>query len=316
MKEGREEDSGADVRWRVGRGARGEFGRGRGPAPDLPAAGPGCRRARRALQAAADYATLTLAVRRPSLNLVKTALTYVAIFSVGAVTSVSCFEPDFGNPSFRCSPATDAECPSEETCCSDDPATAGGKKPNYFQSGALNDTYGQPIFSGNNNPLSMSGMCVKVGGFTSPFTNGCPVPCNPTWDMALQTEICGTTSKCCQMQELDPVKDCVLDGTTWRAVNGGDIGTLTMWGAGHATNQDPDGLNCEVFASGTGTFSEAAYNDCVKQLTVANQRGFCYDPAQCPCIEDVCDMKNATYTPKCTAAPPATTAPTTMPTTM
>jgi hypothetical protein len=259
------------------------------------------------------------------LNLVKTALTYVAIFSVGAVTSVSCFEPDFGNPSFRCNPAADAECPSGETCCSDDPATVGGKKPNYFaKDGAgnplLNDEYGQPIFSGNNNPLSFSGMCVKVGGFTSPFTNGCPTPCNPTWDAATQLEICGNPqmSVCCQAQELDPVRDCVLDGSTWRAVTGKDIGPaeaggLTSWGGAHASNQDPDGKSCEVFASGTGTFSMDAYNDCVSQLTVANQRGFCYNPSECPCVEDVCDMKNATYTPKCTAAPPAaTTVPTTM----
>lgn len=253
------------------------------------------------------------------MNLVKTALTYVAIFSVGAVTSVSCFKPDFGNPSFRCSPATDAECPDGETCCSDDPATAGGKKPNYFQAGALNGTYGQPIFSGNNNPLSTSGMCVEVGGFTSPFTNGCPVPCNPTWDEATKTEICGNPamSKCCQMEELDPMRDCVVDSGTglWRAVTGKDIPTLTTWGGSHATNQDPDGANCTVFASGTGTYDMAAYNDCVAQLTVANQRGFCYNPVDCPCIEDVCAMKNPTWVPTCTAATPppaATTVPTTM----
>ena len=74
---------------------------------------------RRALQAAAVYATLLLAVRRLSLNLVKTALTYVAVFSAGAVTSVSCFEPDLENPSFRCSPKAaainpDDACPQAE----------------------------------------------------------------------------------------------------------------------------------------------------------------------------------------------------------
>jgi hypothetical protein len=250
------------------------------------------------------YATLTLAVRRPSLNLLKTALTYAAIFSVGAVTSVSCFEPDFGNPSFRCSPADDPDCPDGQTCCSDDPATTEGRIPNYFQAGKIDGTYGPPIFSGNNNPLSTSGMCVAVGGFTSPFPNGCPVPCNPTWDDATKADICGATSKCCQMQELDPNKDCILDGDVWRAVDGSDIPGKSTWGNLHATNQDPLGANCMVFASGGGMFSKPAFDDCVQQLTVADQRGFCYDPSKCPCVEDVCAMKNPGWVPVCGAAAP------------
>ncbi len=234
------------------------------------------------------------------MNLVKTALTYVAIFSVGAVTSVACFEPDFGNPSFRCNPskATDA-CPDDEVCCSDDPATTKGRLPNYFNN--KNDAkFGVPIFSGNNNSLSTSGMCVSVGEFPSPFTNFCPVPCNPTWEQGEREAICGVGSLCCQMQELDPLKDCVMgaDGK-WRAVTGADIPALTTWGDRHATNQDAQGANCTLFASGggAGAVDAAALSDCYAQLTVANQRGFCYK--SCPCIEDVCAMKNPGYTPKC-----------------
>jgi hypothetical protein len=265
---------------------------------------------RGALQAAAVYATLTLAVRRPSLNLVKTALTYVAIFSVGALTSVACFEPEFGNPSFRCSPATSPDCPEGETCCSDDPATTGGRLPNYF-TGKNDDKYGIPIFSGANNPLSSSGMCVATGGIDSPFANGCPVPCNPTWDDGRRAAICGD-AKCCPMQELDPIKDCVLDPMTgkWRAVTGADIGAppkLTTWGNAQTTNQDPFGAQCKVFATSGGTMpvDEAALADCYTQLSVANQRGFCYQ--DCPCIEDVCAQKNPGFTPTCGGAVPQPT---------
>jgi hypothetical protein len=249
------------------------------------------------------------------LNLVKTALTYVAIFSVGAVTSVSCFEPQFGNPSFRCSPSAAAGgaevCPEGEACCSDDPSATGGRLPNYFN-GKSDEKYGPPIFSSNNNPLSTSGMCVATGGFQSPFANGCPVPCNPTWSDADTAQICGTGSFCCQMQELDPNKDCIVDPETmkWRAVRGSDIGKkyndgriVTSWGDLHSTNQDPDGANCKIFSAG----SADAFNDCIAQLTVADQRGFCY--GSCPCIDDVCDMKNPGWVSSCTPGA-ATTAPT------
>lgn len=250
------------------------------------------------------------------MHLLKTALTYVAIFAVGAVTSVSCFEPEFGNPSFRCSPADKDACPEDQKCCSDDPAATEGRLPNYFMMNTANERYGPPIFSGNNNPLSTSGACVETGGFTSPFPNGCPVPCNPTWDEGTLAEFCGT-SKCCQMEELDPTKDCILDPGTnlWRAIDGGDIPELTNWGNVHATNQDPVGANCMIFASGGGTLNQEAFDDCIAQLTVANQRGFCYDPTKCPCIEDVCAMKNPGYAFKCAAAP-GTTVPTTAPATM
>jgi len=247
------------------------------------------------------------------LNLVKTALTYVAIFCVGAVTSVSCFSAEINNPSFRCNPSTaaanpDDTCPSDEVCCSDDPATTLGRLPNYFypDKGKGDDPkYGIPIFSGQNNSLSSSGMCVQTGFDTPLVQTGCPVPCNPKWEQGRKNEICGTTASCCQVQELDPDKDCVMDKATgkWRAVTGTDIGPLTKWGGAHTTNQDPGGASCSLFASGgdsTKPPNKAILDDCYDQLSVADQRGFCY--AVCPCFEDVCDMKNQGYVFKCGAA--------------
>ena len=256
------------------------------------------------------------------MNLAKTALTYVAIFSVGAVTSVSCFDAELKNPSFRCNPSTaaanpDSTCPGDEVCCSDDPATTGGRLPNYFfpdkGKTAADTKYGIPIFSDQNNSLSSSGMCVQTG-FETPLTEtGCPVPCNPKWDMAKRNEICGAAASCCQVQELDPEKDCVIDNTTgkWRAVKGTDLTDkpekpkmkLTSWGPQHTTNQDPTGASCKLFAAGGvagAAPNKTVLNDCYNQLSVADQRGFCY--AVCPCIEDVCDMKNDGYVPKCGAA--------------
>ncbi|MBA3546973.1 MAG: hypothetical protein H0T76_10860 [Nannocystis sp.] len=234
------------------------------------------------------------------MNLVKTALTYVAVFSVGAVTSVSCFEPDLENPSFRCNPSEaakdpDAACPDKEVCCSDDPATQGGLLPNYTAS--ADKRFGVPIFSSNNNQLSVSGMCVEIG-FPTPLLNGCPIPCNPTWELGDVTAVCGAGVACCQVQELDPVKDCVVDPVTkkWRAVTGEDIGTVTKWGGVHATNQDPQGAGCGVFAGNDAT----ATTDCYDQLSVANQRGFCFKA--CPCIEDVCAQRNLDYVPRCGGA--------------
>jgi len=205
------------------------------------------------------------------------------------------------NPAGVCNPNANTACPADYICCSDDPATVGGRTPNYYV-GVIDDEYGPPIFSGNNNALSHWGQCVLVGGFASPFASGCPVPCNPTWDEARLAEICGT-STCCPFTMLDPAKDCVMDPQSglWRAVTGHDIPQLTTWGSLHTTNQDPNGASCSTFASGGGPLDMEAYEDCVAQLTVADQRGFCYDPAQCPCYEDLCDQKNPGWVPRCPA---------------
>ena len=215
-------------------------------------------------------------------------------------------EEDPGNPAGVCDPSADSVCPTDYKCCSDDPATIGGKTPNFFNQGVVDDEYGVPIFSGNNNPLSTWGRCVETGGFASPFANGCPVPCNPTWEPARLTEICGTSSTCCSFTQLDPAKDCVIDPDTqrWRAVTGKDIGKNfngipESWGDLHTTNQDPYGSNCMLFSSPGGVLSQAAFDDCIDQLSVADQRGFCYAPDQCPCTEDLCAQKNPDYVAKC-----------------
>lgn len=232
------------------------------------------------------------------MNLSKTVLTYAALFCVGALTSVGCPEPELQNPSFRCNPAAGGGCPDDEICCSDDPATVGGKIPNYYMDGTNNDKYGVPLFSDINNSLSTQGMCVATGDFMSPLVTGCPVPCNPKWEAARITEICGT-AQCCQTQELDDVKDCVMVGGRWRAAKGEDVlNKLSGWAGSHTTNQDPFIEGCKVFSQG----DQAALLDCVEQLTVADQRGFCYSLG-CPCVEDVCDMKNPDWVPKCGAAP-------------
>lgn len=206
-----------------------------------------------------------------------------------------------GGPGAACSPADGGDCgPGGAVCCSDDPATPGGRLPNYFND--LDDqTYGPPIFSGViNNELSHWGRCVDVGGFASPFASGCPVPCNPRWSPEQIDDICGAgPTVCCSFTRVDPNKDCVLDGDRWRAVTGHDIPALTTWGDLHTTNQDPLGASCMQFASGDGMFDADAFDDCVQQLTVADQRGFCYAAAACPCAEDLCDMKNPGWVPRC-----------------
>lgn len=240
------------------------------------------------------------------MNLLKTALTYVALFCVGAATPVACSEPELGNPSFRCDPAEaamngDNGCPGTETCCSDDPATVGGKLPNYYKDGVSDATYGAPLFSDNNNALSTQGMCVATAGIPSPLVNGCPVPCNPTWTAGQMANVCANGTTCCQTQELDPNKDCIMgeDGR-WRTVTGEDIlADRSSWGPNHSTNQDPNAAGCTIFSQG----NQDSLRDCIRQLSVADQRGFCYSNA-CPCVEDVCALKNGDTPPRCTAAVP------------
>jgi len=208
---------------------------------------------------------------------------------------------DLDNPSGFCSPQAQdpALCPADYICCSDDPATTQGRLPNY-NTQTLNDKYGLPIFSADNNVLSYSGQCVDIGEFPTPLANGCPVPCNPTWSETQVADICGVGTSCCPFQTVDPLKDCVIDPETsrWRAVRGSDIPALTPWGSAHTTNQDPQGKSCEFFASGGGgEVNMDVFVDCYEQLTVADQRGFCY--AACDCAEDPCDMKNPDWVPRC-----------------
>jgi hypothetical protein len=103
-----------------------------------------------------------------------------------------------------------------------------------------------------------------------------------------------------QTRELQP-EDCVLDGDTWRPVAGFDIGSnevvpMTSWApADHATHQDPGGTGCQTFAGG----QNEAFSDCVANLTVADQRGFCMAlgpgqacPGDDPSYLDACEQIN------------------------
>ena len=236
------------------------------------------------------------------MSFVRSVLFHAAIFAFGAVTAVACFGgDDFGNPAFRCAPSDGADaCPDSYACCSDDPAAQEGKLPAYRNS-AANDTHGTPLFSEMNNVLSSQGMCVQTEAVGNPLLNGCPVACNPTWSASQITDICGGVA-CCQTEQVNPDKDCIQDAGTdlWRAVTGADVVTgSTGWGGKHETNQDPEAAGCAIFA-GTNDFGNPTYKDCLAQLTVANQRGFC--TATCPCIEDLCELKNGTA-PKCSAMP-------------
>lgn len=65
----------------------------------------------------------------------------------------------------------------------------------------------------------------------------------------------------------------------------------------HTTNQDPAGESCNTFATVDGILDEDVLADCDAQLSVADQRGFCY--RSCPCEEDLCAAKNPGYVSRC-----------------
>lgn len=184
-------------------------------------------------------------------------------------------------------------------CCSDDPAAVGGALPAYQGLGIAG---GMPYFSEANNDLSSTGQCVRVAdlqgqGLLSGGVEGCPIPCNPTWSGAEVDAVCGPARVCCQTVELQP-SDCVRDPVTglWRPVTGDDIGELTQWAPGdHQTHQDPNGASCLALAGSLGD----EFEDCVRQLTVADQRGYCMALGAgqlCPLVQpgyiDACEALN------------------------
>lgn len=262
-----------------------------------------------------------------ALRLLNILLGHAAIFGVAAAVSSSCLV-NYPVTAFRCSPGgTEPNCPTVDDepyiCCSDDPAalviTETGiddfVPPKYQGRGGV----GTPIFSGGNNPLSKSGMCVRqgsvpiTGALADANAQGCPVPCNPTWDPDDITLVCGPQTICCQTVEIEAA-DCVLDMSVgsagcWRPASGNDIMLgLTNWGGtAHLTHQDPSGTNCQKFVQGipADVFSEQNLNaedvqdECYRRLTVANQRGFCLGGTGvnfCPLAQgvyrDACEQKN------------------------
>ena len=167
----------------------------------------------------------------------------------------------------------------------------------------------KPYFSGENNGLGVSGMCVRTDdivpgqGLAEIAALNCPIPCNPTWDAAWIDDVCGTSRVCCQTVELEP-KDCVVDPDSgmYRPVSGEDIGAsngaggvITEWKPGsHSTHQDPNGSSCLALAGGDR--NNPTYLDCVRQLTVADQRGFCMALG----AGQLCPTEQAGYVDACT----------------
>jgi len=232
-------------------------------------------------------------------NLSKFFVIPAAAFVVGASAAISCISVDYPTVAFRCNPRLTDACPEGFTCCSDDPSaqsddpatpTANGNLPAYLN--RVNEAtpgFGVPLFSGLNNTRGTSGMCVdtgRVGAGAGLFENGCPVPCNPTWEPGEVQAVCGAGTMCCQTVELT-ADDCVFD----QAVNGGAGGYRPLNGADAVsgsppgstwtpggTKQDANGFRgCTEFATDpvTGMVNGTILLDCANQLTVANQRGFC-----------------------------------------
>ncbi len=187
-------------------------------------------------------------------------------------------------------------------CCSTDPAAVGGAPPNYQHKNIPNsDT---PYFSGDNNDLSAFGQCIRVGdlagqGLIEMAATNCPIPCNPTWPEDIIDDVCGLARVCCQVRELEP-EDCIIDPNTglYRPVDGDDIGVSTVWRpSDHATHQDVNGSTCLALAGGDA--SSPVFQDCIRQLSVADQRGFCMSlnagqscPADQPTYINACDLLN------------------------
>lgn len=189
-------------------------------------------------------------------------------------------------------------------CCSTDPATADGRLPAYT---GKNIDGSPPLYADAANGAGTWGMCVRTAdipmgsGLLDPAAMSCPVPCNPTWPAGDVETVCGSGRVCCQTTELG-AKDCVQEDGVWRAVSGLDIGNPevqpeTFWNnAAHETHQDPNGTACLALA---GDATSALFMECIRSLSVANQRGFCMalGPGQlCPDADpsyvDACEAMN------------------------
>jgi hypothetical protein len=209
-----------------------------------------------------------------------------------------------GFPTLACDPRISGA--GEHICCSDDPSAVGGALPDYQNKDIGGAT---PIFSGVNNALSTWGLCVRTSdipagsGLLEMAASNCPIPCDPTWGETDVATVCGANRVCCQTLELQP-EDCVLDPETqqWRPARGTDVldGLSTWAPSEHATHQDANGTGCATFTDG----NDGAYVDCVAQLRVASQRGFCMAlgpgqacPAEDPSYVDACTAINMALIP-------------------
>lgn len=212
--------------------------------------------------------------------------------------SDAAFDPpplnDFGFPEMHCSPRSSGQ--GSHKCCSDDPASVGGGRPSFMAIG--NSGSATPYFAGVNNQNGSSGMCVQPGQLTAAHrmteaeADGCPVPCNPTWPDADVVAVCGPELSCCQTRVLAPA-DCVLDGDVWRPALGTDIVAGRSTWQRHVSHQDPTGERCAAYEEGE------QFTDCLAQLSVADQRGFCMPipagetcPHADPAFVDACEQIN------------------------
>jgi len=227
---------------------------------------------------------------------------------IGAAVATSCIKVNYPTVAFRCNPRQPDNCPESHFCCSDDPATAEDGALPAYEGKMVSGTTSTPLYSDAANRAGTSGMCVNRDeipagiGLLSAAAANCPIPCNPTWSDANIEAVCGELRVCCQTVELGD-KDCVLpDGETqWRPVTGADIGSMGVspvsnWNAvAHNTHQDPNGTVCST-AFGQGS---EEWTQCIRQLSVADQRGFCMGlgPMQnCPTsldtYQDACEIKS------------------------
>ena len=145
---------------------------------------------------------------------------YVALFAASATLSVSCIEVSYSAVAFRCDPKQKSPCPEDDThswvCCSDDASAGGGRLPKFGDEPDEDSTkWGIPLFAGQHNQLSRSGMCVNVGSgagqvngpIESGQAQGCLLPCNPSWDKDDVEDVCGSDRICCQTAEITE-NDC------------------------------------------------------------------------------------------------------------
>ena len=89
-------------------------------------------------------------------------LRYIALYGaavgLGATVASSCINVNYPIVAFRCNPRQQDNCPETHFCCSDDPAAENGDLPAFMGKNISGST---PYFSGMNNSLGTSGLCVN-----------------------------------------------------------------------------------------------------------------------------------------------------------
>ena len=209
---------------------------------------------------------------------------------LGLLTGLACEPLGVGFPTvaFTCDPGGPLQpaCPSGFNCCSDDGTAIGDFA----------------LFSDEANDRSHSGLCVFANDIPrgSGLDDDCPIPCNPLWPNERIEEVCGEVRSCCQTQELVEA-DCIFDEAEglWVPMDGRHAEAALLAGKarwGEGTHQDPELEGCEALAGGR---NNALFLECVRSLTVANQRGYCtaIQPGKlCPTAErhyiDACEAMN------------------------